>query len=53
MPAVSVVSGEEAAHIIAWIRQQQRIAGIELRIREGLASCNRVIPAASKPSRQF
>jgi len=29
MPPVPAVSGEEAAHIIAWIRRQQRSAGIE------------------------
>ena len=29
MPPVAGVSGEEAAHIIAWIRQEQRAAGIE------------------------
>jgi len=29
MPPVPGVSGEDAAHIIAWIRHQQRLAGIE------------------------
>ena len=29
MPPVPAVSGEDAAHIIAWIRQRQRAAGIE------------------------
>ena len=29
MPPVTGVSGEDAAHIIAWIRREQRAAGIE------------------------
>jgi mono/diheme cytochrome c family protein len=29
MPPVAGVSGEDAAHIIAWIRREQRAAGIE------------------------
>ncbi|OOG27645.1 cytochrome C [Thioalkalivibrio denitrificans] len=29
MPPVPAVDGEDAAHIIAWIRQEQREAGIE------------------------
>ena len=29
MPPVAGVSGEDTAHIIAWIRQEQRAAGIE------------------------
>jgi len=29
MPAVPGVSGEDAAHIIAWVRREQRAAGID------------------------